>query len=222
MQALIVRNVWFKYAGRSEHVLRGVNMCLGRGELALITGGNGSGKTTLLKIISGLLTPEEGEVVINGVNVTGDPRKASGLVGMAFQNPMHQFTAQTVLNEVAESLRLKGVRNAVSKALKVLDRFNLTHLASRLPHTLSMGEARMLTIALASANRPAVLLLDEPFTGLDIVQVEGVAKVIKELRGGGASVVVTVLKRDLRIAQALLKPSKSLIIDGGVLKCLRV
>jgi len=215
MALLEVRDVWFRYGGGSRHVLKGVSLRIDEPSLTLIAGPNGSGKTTLLKVIAGLLTPEKGDVLVQGVRVTGRADLASRLVGLAFQNPLHQFSCESVLEEVRVSM---GGLASAEEALRVLRLFGLEGLARRSPFTLSSGEARLLTIASAYSKRPALLLLDEPLTGLDVNVAEGVSQLINPLRNSGTAVVVTALSRFLRTYVRMLMPDKVLILEGGVLK----
>ncbi len=216
MQGLIVRNLWFKYPRSKEFVLRGLSMDAGPGEVVLILGRNGSGKSTLLKVLAGVLEPSEGEVLIDGVKAS----KAVGkLTGMALQNPIHQFSFITVLEEVSAPLRIRFAGDVDREALRLLRRFGLEGLAWRSPYTLSSGEARLLTVAAAVAGRPRLVLLDEPFSGIDPHQASLIAGVVSEAASLGSVVIITSLLAARGVVEGLLSPSQRYVLEGGRLTC---
>jgi molybdate transport system ATP-binding protein len=137
------------------------------GEVVALIGPNGAGKTSLLRAVAGLV-PHEGEVTVDG-------RPWAGLavrerpVGMAFQDQL-LFPHLTALDNVAFGPRSRGVGRDEARrtAREWLDRFAVGDLAARKPRQLSGGQAQRVSIARALATRPRVLLLDEPFAGLDI------------------------------------------------------
>lgn len=212
MQGLVVRNLWFKYPRSKEFVLRGLSVEVGPGEVVLILGRNGSGKSTLLKVLAGVLEPSEGEVLIDGVEAS----KAVGrFTGMALQDPMHQFSFTTVLEEVSAPLRIRSAGAGEGEALRLLHTFGLEGLARRSPYTLSSGEARLLTVAAAVAGRPRLILLDEPFSGVDPHQASLIAGIVNEVASSGSIVVVTSLLAARDVVEGLLSPSQRYVLEGG-------
>jgi ABC-type cobalt transport system, ATPase component len=163
------RDVWYTYPGGVE-ALRGVSLELRRGELAALMGPNGSGKTTLAKVLAGLLKPSRGEVRMMGRSIAEYSRlELSSLVGYVYQNPQHQLFCQSVFEEVAFGLRLRGVKGGelerrVAEALRF---FGLEELRDEHPFFLSKGEKRRLALASVYALRPELLIVDEPTTGQD-------------------------------------------------------
>lgn len=148
--------------------LHGVNLRLLAGERVHLYGRNGAGKSTLLRCLAGLEQPDSGTVSLAGI---GKPRpeRLSGKVGVLFQNPVRQLFAESVAAEVAFTLQRLGYRptevdRLVAEALAVC---GITHLAERAPLTLSFGEQHRVALAAVMAPRPGLLLLDEPFAGLD-------------------------------------------------------
>lgn len=168
--AIIADKICFSYPEIGE-VLNGVDMKILQGELVHLYGPNGSGKSTLLRCLTGILTPFSGSLRIAGVN---KPRPGSllGKVGLLFQNPQQQIFENTVSEEVSFSLKrleISGekVKEFVNEALTFCE---IAHLSERSPLTLSFGEQHRVTLASLMAVKPEVLLLDEPFSGLDLKQ----------------------------------------------------
>ena len=152
-------------------VMRGVDLSIGRGELVHLYGRNGAGKSSLLRCLAGVVPPESGRITVAGVR---NPSSAIllGRVGFLFQNPQRQLFEDTVTDEVAFSLkRLRltagQIKEQVAEALKICE---AEHLAGRLPLMLSFGEQHRVALASVLAPRPELLLLDEPFAGLDLAQ----------------------------------------------------
>lgn len=148
-------------------VLDNINLDIKLGEFLTILGPSGCGKTTLLRLISGFEQPSAGELIINGVNVSGVPPSRRD-VNTVFQN-YALFPHMTVFDNVAFGLRCKKVpeREVNERVNQALDMVKLLHLAKRKPDALSGGQQQRVAIARAAVNKPLVLLLDEPLSALD-------------------------------------------------------
>ncbi|KIN65380.1 ABC transporter, ATPase subunit [Sulfitobacter noctilucae] len=135
-----------------------------------IVGRNGSGKTTMARLLSGLIAPDTGKVHIAGVDVAKDRKKALGSVGILFQNPDHQIIFPTVEEEIAFGLTQMGQGKAqVAAGVQgILVRFGKAHWAKAAIHQLSQGQRQLVCLMSVLAMAPAVIVLDEPFAGLDI------------------------------------------------------
>jgi len=135
-----------------------------------IVGRNGSGKSSLLRLLSGLSPPTAGRVRIAGIDPAADRAAAIRTVGILFQNPDHQIIFPTVAEELAFGLEQIGHDRATAqtRAAAVLHRHGREDWAARQVHTLSEGQRRWLCLMAVVAMGPRVLLLDEPFAGLDI------------------------------------------------------
>ncbi|WP_417607656.1 energy-coupling factor ABC transporter ATP-binding protein [Primorskyibacter flagellatus] len=135
-----------------------------------LVGRNGSGKTTLARLLAGLVRPDSGRVLINGVDVARDRRAAIRTVGILFQNPDHQIIFPTVEEELAFGLRQLGRSKDAARdgAAAMLARFGKTHWQGRAVATLSQGQRHLVCLMSVLAMEPALIILDEPFTGLDI------------------------------------------------------
>ncbi|MEX1314081.1 MAG: energy-coupling factor transporter ATPase [Desulfotignum sp.] len=164
-----VRNLWYAYPDGIQ-ALSGVDLDIFSGDRIALVGQNGSGKTTLVKLLSGLLAPEQGEVLYNGKALAGEHLDNSRLtIGMLFQDPDDQLFGHTVMDDVAFGPRNQGKsREAAALCAKqALQRVNLEHLAYKEPHNLSYGQKKRAALAGILAMEPRVLILDEPTANLD-------------------------------------------------------
>ncbi|MFP4431158.1 MAG: energy-coupling factor ABC transporter ATP-binding protein [Spirochaetota bacterium] len=148
--------------------LDGVSFRLAPGERGIVAGPNGAGKTVLARVIAGLLEITTGDLSVDGRPPGFDPEKESA-VGLVFQNPEHQIVGQTVWEDTLfgpENLGLP-TGEARDRAEEALETMGLSHRRQENPYHLSGGERRRLAIAGVLALRPKILVLDEPFSGLD-------------------------------------------------------
>ena len=160
---LELRNIGVQYDGKP--FLRGVNLAVERGERVSLVGPSGSGKSTLLRVIAGIERPSTGEVIIDGINVTSTPPHLRQ-VGMVFQDNQ-LFPHLTVGDNVGYSLRVTRRRDRAEVVREMLDLVGLAGFTQRAVNSLSGGEQKRVAVARSLAANPAVLLLDEPLTGLD-------------------------------------------------------
>ena len=189
------QGLWQRYAGTpgAHHGLRGVDILAREGEMVAVVGANGGGKTTLLRALGALLPLERGTVRVAGVNLhTAGPHVAARLVAHVFQNPESGFVAGTVTDELAYGPRVLGWdRAAVARHVDAtLERFGLAPLAQASPFTLSQGQKRRLSVAVALLQGPRVLLLDEPTFGQDRRSALAMMAEIAALRRAGLAVIV--------------------------------
>ncbi|WP_226007563.1 energy-coupling factor ABC transporter ATP-binding protein [Natrinema salinisoli] len=179
-------------------VLEDVSLSLEDGEFVLLAGANGSGKTTLLRHCNGLLTPDSGDVLVDGTLVADDLIAARSSVGMVFQHPRDQFVAATVGADVAfgpENLGLarEEIERRVDAALEAV---NMAGREDDRIDTLSGGEQSRVAIAGALAMEPTHLVLDEPFTGLDEPARRSVLERLESLSADGTGILLAT--HDLR------------------------
>jgi energy-coupling factor transporter ATP-binding protein EcfA2 len=180
--AIVGLGVRCSYPGVGE-VLSGVDVRVLQGERVHLFGRNGCGKSTLLACIAGVTRPDAGSVQVSGVDVARRGVELFGRVGYLFQNPQRQLFENTVHDEVAFSLkRLRLPAAAVGERVaEALDVCEVGHLASRLPLSLSFGEQHRVALASVIATRAPVLLLDEPFSGLDLGQRRRLLRILAHL-----------------------------------------
>jgi energy-coupling factor transporter ATP-binding protein EcfA2 len=183
-----VRHASFAYGGRTA--LKDVSLAVGRGEMVAIMGPSASGKSTLAMIMNGLLVPDSGDCLVEGVNARSDPMHARRLVGLVFQDPEGQAVARRVEDDVAFGpLNLGGgdMDSRVSEAMRLA---GIESLHNRSIHTLSGGQKQLVAIAGVLAMRPAYLILDEPTSLLDAAGARMVADVMARLKKDGRGIVV--------------------------------
>jgi energy-coupling factor transport system ATP-binding protein len=164
-----VKNLHHVYPS-GTHALRGINLKVYPGEFVAIIGQNGSGKTTFVKHLNGLLRPTDGEVWVNGINVS--TQKVSAMarkVGYCFQNPDHQIFCDTVYKEVAYGPQNLGLsaREIDQRVDEALDAVGMSHIKDFHPRDLSKGQRQRVAVAAVLSMRPAILNIDEPTTGQD-------------------------------------------------------
>jgi cobalt/nickel transport system ATP-binding protein len=181
------------YPDKTSVHLCGLDFVVGAGQRVVVLGPNGCGKSTLLYHILGLLAPEEGEVTVFGVNPARQFSKIRERVGVLLQNADEQIIAPTVWDDVSFSPRNYGYTDAEveRKTHRVLERMGIEHLRHKVCHYLSGGEKRKVALAGALVLEPELLVLDEPFEGLDPTSRSEMVDMLNALnREHGVSLVV--------------------------------
>ena len=135
-----------------------------------VVGRNGSGKSTLARVLAGLVKPSAGQVRVGGIDVFRDRRAVLATVGILFQNPEHQIIFPRVVEEIAFGLRQQGMNKAEAngRAEAVLASFDKLHWKDATVAALSQGQKHLVCMMAVLAMRPRLLILDEPYAGLDI------------------------------------------------------
>jgi biotin transport system ATP-binding protein len=184
--------------------LQAVNFCVRRGEMVVVAGCNGSGKTVLARHLNGLLRPSAGEVLVAGEAVTRNPVEARRRVGLVFQDSDSQIVGETVTADVAFGPENLGLTPAEvnTRVTGALEAVGLTTYAAWRPQQLSGGQKRKLAIAGVLAMRPQIMVLDEPFTGLDYPGVIQVLSQLVRLRRDGQTLVVITHELEKVLAHA--------------------
>ncbi len=216
-----------KWHGSLE-VLKGVNLSVGRGEVATIIGPSGSGKSTFLRCLNGLETFQGGSVTIDGLRVGATDgaaerariqRKVCLRVGMVFQN-FNLFPHRTVLQNVIEGpIYVLGIPpdQAVERARRLLARVGMSDRLDALPRQLSGGQQQRVAIARALAMEPQVILFDEPTSALDPRMTTEVLAVMTDLAGDGLTMVVVTHAMHFarRVSQTVHVFGEGRIIESG-------
>lgn len=152
-----------------KQALSGVSFEMQERRVAIV-GRNGSGKTTLGRVIAGLQAPDSGQARVDGADLARDRKAALRSVGILFQNPDHQIIFPTVEEEIAFGLVQLGRSRAQAarETADILARFGKAHWAKAATHALSQGQKQLVCLLSVLAMKPALVVLDEPYSGLDI------------------------------------------------------
>ncbi|MBQ4434545.1 MAG: energy-coupling factor transporter ATPase [Clostridia bacterium] len=192
-EIIVLKDVCYKYEESSHNAVDHVSMTVRRGEMTAVLGRNGSGKSTLVKLINGLILPDSGTVLTDGMDTQDDEHvwDIRQRAGMVFQNPDNQLVATVVREDVAFGLENTGVPSAdmperIDAALKAV---NMTDFAERAPHLLSGGQKQRVAIAGILAMRPDIMLFDEATAMLDPRGRKEVFETVRQLNREGMTVV---------------------------------
>jgi cobalt/nickel transport system ATP-binding protein len=186
--------VRFTYPDGTRVCYEGLPFVVHRGERVVLLGPNGSGKTTLLYHILGLLRPDDGLVRVFGVDPARAFEQIRWRIGVVLQNPDEQIIAPTVADDIAFGPRNYGLpEDEVRQRVRSLaQQFGITHLLDKVPHYLSGGERTKVALAGALAMYPDLLVLDEPFEGLDTLAKSELARLLSHLhRRHGTTIIVS-------------------------------
>lgn len=201
-----------KYQGRK--VVRNVSIRVGPGEIVGLLGPNGAGKTTTFYMIVGLTPPDHGDIFLNGDRMTGMPMYLRARKGISYlpQEPsiFRKLTVEENIMAILETLDLSSAERQ-SRLQSLLSELNISHLAKHRAYTLSGGERRRLEITRALVISPKVILLDEPFAGIDPIVVMEIQKIIFQLKQRGIGVLIT----DHNVQETLEITDRSYIIYEG-------
>ncbi|KAA0217213.1 MAG: LPS export ABC transporter ATP-binding protein [Leptolyngbya sp. PLA3] len=212
MPLLEATNLRKAYAGRT--VVDGVSISVEKAEIVGLLGRNGAGKTTSFRMTIGMIEADAGRVVFDGHDLTGQPmyRHARMGIGYLSQEPsvFQRLTCEQNLLAILETRKLSR-KERRRRADELLARFGLTHKAKHLARTCSGGERRKLEIARSLITEPRLILLDEPFSGVDPIAVEELQNELRRLCDQGIAFLIT----DHNVQQTLRVCDRAYIIDAG-------
>jgi lipopolysaccharide export system ATP-binding protein len=214
---LKVRGLVKSYGRR--RVVDGVDFEVEPGEIVGLLGPNGAGKTTSFRMACGMIDPDAGRVNLAGKDVTNWPmyrRAKEGGMGYLAQESsvFRKLSVQKNLLGVMEMLGMnRKVRNR--RAEQLMEQFGITHLRRSKALSLSGGERRRLEIARALVSDPQIILLDEPFTGIDPVTIDSIQTIIRDLRDRGIAILIT----DHQVRETLEITDRSYVIRSGQVLC---
>lgn len=201
-----------------KRVVNGVHLTVKPGEIVGLLGPNGAGKTTSFYMIVGLIHPNEGRVMFMGEDVTDVPMYRRARMGMGYlsQEPsiFRRLTVEQNVMAILETLPLSA-RERRERLAFLLDELKIAHLAGQRAYTLSGGERRRLEITRALVTSPSLILLDEPFSGVDPLAVYDVQQIIIALKERGLGILIT----DHNVRETLAVVDRAyLICEGKVLR----
>ena len=224
MNIISFKNVHFTYPGDDQESLCGIDLDIAAGSFVAVLGHNGSGTSTLAKHMNAILVPDEGQVLIDGIDTADEERviDVRRTVGMVFQNPDNQIVANVVEDDVAFAPENLGVppeeiRRRVDEALKQVDMYDFRMHA---PHLLSGGQKQRVAIAGVIAMQPRIIVLDEPTAMLDPQgRAEVIGTITKLCRENGMTVVLITHHMDECVgADRLIVMSNGHIVADGTPK----
>ena len=204
------------YKGRK--VVREVEVNVKPGEIVGLLGPNGAGKTTSFYMIVGLVRPTSGKVFFNGKDVTSVPMYKRARMGMGYlsQEPsiFRKLTVQENVMSILETLPISG-KERKKRLNFLLEELKISHLAKQRAYTLSGGERPRLEITRALVTNPSIILLDEPFSGVDPLAVHDVQDIVRDLKAKGLGVLIT----DHNVRETLAVVDRAyLLCEGKVLR----
>jgi len=214
MHLLELKQMRKAYKGRT--VVDGVSMHIARGEIVGLLGPNGAGKTTTFYMTTGVIRPDGGKIFFRGEDITALPMYQRARLGMGYlsQEPsiFRKLTVEENIMAILETLDIpQGERERRLKHL--LNELDIAYLAKNKAYTLSGGERRRLEITRALVTNPSLILLDEPFSGVDPIAVFEVQKILRKLKAQGLSILLT----DHSVRETLAITDRAyLVCDGRI------
>ena len=205
---------------KSRQVVNDVNLLVGSGEIVGLLGPNGAGKTTSFYMVAGLVRPDTGTVSFCGHDITGWPMHLRARLGMGYlpqeESIFRKLTVEENLMAILETRRDLSRKEQRAKAEELMERFGITKLRKSQAIQLSGGEKRRLTIARALTTSPKLLMLDEPFAGVDPIAVQDIQHIVASLREtDGLSILIT----DHNVRETLGIVDRAYILfEGRVIK----
>ena len=214
MATLHTADLTKSYSGRT--VVKGVNLDVSSGEVVGLLGPNGAGKTTTFSMVVGLTAPDSGRVLLDGADVTDDPMYVRARKGIGYlpqeASIFRGLSVEDNITAILETLPLDsaGRRN---RRTELLAELGLTPLAKAPAYTLSGGERRRVEITRALVVSPKIMLLDEPFAGIDPIAVTDIQKIVFHLKERGIGVLIT----DHNVRETLRITDRAYIVHDGVI-----
>ena len=200
---------------RTRAVVRDFGLTLDAGEVVGLLGPNGAGKTTCFYMIVGLVPADAGSIVLDGRDITGEPMYTRARLGVGYlpQEPS-VFRKLSVADNVRLVLELREDLDDTGRERELeslLDELQISHVASQIGASLSGGERRRVEIARALAARPRLMLLDEPFAGVDPISVGEIQRIVRHLKSRGIGVLIT----DHNVRETLGICDRAYILNEG-------
>jgi lipopolysaccharide export system ATP-binding protein len=210
---LIARGLRKRY--KQREVVKEFGLSLDSGEVVGLLGPNGAGKTTCFYMIVGLVPADGGEILLDGTDLAGLPMHARARLGMGYlPQEASIFRKLTVAQNILAILELRrdlDRRGRERELADLLDELQVGHVADSLGASLSGGERRRVEIARALAGKPRLMLLDEPFAGVDPISVGEIQKIVRHLKARGIGVLIT----DHNVRETLGICDRAYILNDG-------
>ena len=212
MILLETRHLEKKYSGRT--VVNRINVSIGQRSIVGLLGRNGAGKTTTFRMVIGMIIPDTGSVIFEGTDISKLPMYKRARLGMGYlsQEPsvFQRLSVRDNLCAILETMSITP-KERNNRADSLIERFGLEEVRNSQARFLSGGERRKLEIARAMVTNPSLILLDEPFSGVDPIAVEELQSEIRRLVASGVSILIT----DHNVERTLEVSDKAYILDHG-------
>jgi len=197
-------------------ILRKIDIHLNKGEMLGLLGGNGTGKSTFMNIVLGLLKPDFGDIFLDRIKLTNLPIHERSRIGIGYLPQQTSiFRGLTVYENLLGIAQITKKNSTVQKDIveKLMAEFSITHLRDVRATALSGGERRRTEIARCLINNPKILLLDEPFAGVDLLSIQDIKQLLLKLQARGCAVLVT----DHNASQLLSVVDRAYVIANGII-----
>ena len=169
--------------GEAKQIFRNLKKKKKKGEKIALIGSNGAGKSTLMKLMTGLIKPSEGEILLKGKGIRDTkPEALSKMISLVYQNPEEMFIKDSIERDIAFAMEARNTENWQERTKALLEQFRLTELKDRDGRLLSGGQMRRASLAIGIALNPEILLLDEPTANLDIATRKEIMRTLNEMK----------------------------------------
>ena len=207
-----IENVSYKYKDCNHKILNNLNFSVNDGEIIAIVGKNGSGKSTIGKLIAGITNLKEGNIIIDGLDITDKKnyQLISNKIGIVFQNPENQIIFNNIYDELAFSLKnltKVEIENRIDLALRQVEMLDFKNEDL---YTLSLGQKQRIMIAEVLSKNPKYIILDEPTTMIDSYGKEKIYEIIQKLKKQGYTIICIT-----NLADEILLADRTLILNNG-------
>lgn len=200
--------------GKNFQIMQDFSLDIHRGEKIALIGSNGAGKSTLMKLMTGMLKPSEGQVLLREKTVNDcRPEEISGIISLVYQNPEEMFIKDSIRKDIEYAMKIRAVEQYEQRTQELLEMFRLTELADRDGRLLSGGQMRRASLAVGIALNPQILLLDEPTANLDIATRKEIICTLEELKDITETVVIATHDMQLVCDWA----ERIIVLSGGKL-----
>ena len=199
---------------KNRNIIKDINFSINSAEIVGLLGPNGAGKTTTFYSIAGLIQPSDGEIYLNDVNITNMPMHLRSRHGISYlPQEASIFQNLSVEDNILGLAQLSMKHDEVlkDKYNKIVEDFNLSNILTQKGRELSGGQRRRVEIARCLVTMPKIILMDEPFAGIDPIAVEDIKKILDKLVSQGISILIT----DHNVSAALEICSRGLILSEG-------
>ena len=199
---------------KNRNIIKVINFSINSAEIVGLLGPNGAGKTTTFYSIAGLIQPSDGEIFLNDVNITNMPMHLRSRHGISYlpqeASIFQNLSVEDNILGLAQ-LSMKHDEGLKDKYNKIVEDFNLSNILTQKGRELSGGQRRRVEIARCLVTMPKIILMDEPFAGIDPIAVEDIKKILNKLVSEGISILIT----DHNVSAALEICSRGLILSEG-------